>query len=96
MIEQPNPELYEQLAQPYSTRQDAADTLKAFLDCVAIARKNYRVPDVVICAAAMWQEGDTVQVERLALTLGDAVQSQSLAHSLLSAIVQSDKEDETV
>lgn len=48
----PNPELYARMAEPYPTQEEAQEAVSRFLEAVARAREECRVPEVLVIAAA--------------------------------------------
>lgn len=48
----PNPELYERLAKPYGTKEEADHSVKGFLLAVKKLREEYGIPEVLVMAAA--------------------------------------------
>lgn len=66
----PNPELYEKLAKPYPSKQEADVALSGFLRAVKAAREEFGVPEVLILAAAHFEPSpdskETTSVQALA------------------------------
>ncbi len=66
----PNPELYDDLSEPYNNKADADEALKGFLLAVKQLREDYAIPEVLVLAATHYSpapgEKESVSVRAVA------------------------------
>jgi len=88
----PNPKLYRELSEPYSSLEEANEKLGAFLEEVGEVRKKYKIPNlqIIVMGSALNSEG--AESDFIApCSYGDSLRAEMmLAYAL--GIAQSDRE----